>query len=59
MLNAHPMWYYGGHSISIFLLIDYCQQGRGQSMLVMGEEGLGHSDLALDALRTQKDTGAV
>merc|ERR1719460_357069 len=30
--------------------------GRGQSMLVMGEEGLGHSDLALDALRTQKNT---
>ena len=33
--------------------------GRGQSMLVMGEEGLGHSDLALDALRTQKTTGEV
>ena len=31
--------------------------GRGQSMLVMGETGLGQSAMALDALCTQAETG--
>ena len=31
--------------------------GRGQSMLVMGETGLGQSAMALDAVSTQADTG--